>query len=85
MAELARLRFSGEELSRMAEELETILEYVRKLDELDTSGVEPLSHVHEYGSVVREDESAPGLSREDALRGAPDTDGRHFRVPRVIE
>ena len=85
MAELSRIRFSDEAMNRMARELETILAYIRKLDELDTTHVEPMSHVHEYEAVVREDVVTERLTRDAALEGAPDTDGEYFYVPKVIE
>ena len=85
IAELARLRFSEAEIGRLATEMENILAYVRKLDELDTSEVEPLSHVHAYGTVVRPDAVGDELPRDEALKGAADAGDRYFRVPKVIE
>ncbi|MCZ6757287.1 MAG: Asp-tRNA(Asn)/Glu-tRNA(Gln) amidotransferase subunit GatC [Bacteroidetes bacterium] len=85
VAELARLRFSEEELRRMAGELEKILEYVRKLEEIDTSDVVPMTHVHDDFGTLREDRVEPHISRDEALSNAPDTDGKFFRVPKVIE
>ncbi len=85
IAELARLRFSDDELEKMAGELEKILKYIRKLEELDTSLVEPMSHVHNDSEVLRVDERFQSTSRDQALSNAPDSDGKYFRVPKVIE
>lgn len=62
-----------------------ILEYVKKLDELDTEDIEPLSHVLDLINVSRRDEEAASLTREEALMNAPESDGEFFIVPKVIE
>ncbi|PEN15321.1 Asp-tRNA(Asn)/Glu-tRNA(Gln) amidotransferase GatCAB subunit C [Longibacter salinarum] len=85
IAALARLSFSEEEESDLAEDLNRILEYVKDLDRVDTSGVEPMTHVLELANRTREDSSTSRISRDEALSNAPDTDGKHFRVPKVIE
>ena len=85
IAKLARLRFSEDELARMADELEKILNYVRKLEELDTSHVEPMAHVHIDLEALRDDVRTDATSREEALSNAPDSDGTYFRVPKVID
>lgn len=84
IAELARLQFSEEELLRMADELERILGYVHKLNELDTSDVPATSHVHVESGGLRTDTTVRRIDREEALKNAPDSDGVYFRVPRVI-
>jgi aspartyl-tRNA(Asn)/glutamyl-tRNA(Gln) amidotransferase subunit C len=66
------------------EDLNTILEYMEQLNELDTSNVEPLSHVIEMTNVFREDVLRPGLTREEALRNAPAKTAKFFKVPKVI-
>ena len=85
IAKLARLRFSDEELERMASELEKILDYIQKLEELDTANVEPMTHVHLGTDALRDDVLEKPLSRKAALSNAPDTDGTYFRVPKVID
>jgi aspartyl-tRNA(Asn)/glutamyl-tRNA(Gln) amidotransferase subunit C len=84
IAELARLRFTDEEQEKMTRELNMILHYVEKLNEVDTTGVEPLSSIHDQGNVLREDVEMPSLSNEAALRNAPDRQDRFFKVPKVI-
>ncbi|MFB6249686.1 MAG: Asp-tRNA(Asn)/Glu-tRNA(Gln) amidotransferase subunit GatC [Salinibacter sp.] len=85
VAELARLDFSDDEEARMAEEMSQILEYVEKLDELDTSGVPPMSHVLDVTNVYREDDIESRIDREQALEPAPASEQGYFLVPRVVD
>jgi aspartyl-tRNA(Asn)/glutamyl-tRNA(Gln) amidotransferase subunit C len=85
VARLARLTFSEEEVGALAEQLSSVLEYVEALAELDVEGVEPMSHVLEYPTPMREDRVRPSLPREAALANAPDAEQGCFRVPKVIE
>lgn len=85
VATLARLDFSEEEEEQMAEEMSRILDYVEKLDELDTSGVSPMSHVLDVTNVFRDDEIEARIDQEQALEPAPETDGDYFQVPPVID
>ena len=84
VAQLARLDFSEEDEARMADELSQILEYVDKLDELDTSGVPPMSHVLDVTNVFRPDEVEERIDRGEALELAPEADDEYFRVPKVV-
>jgi aspartyl-tRNA(Asn)/glutamyl-tRNA(Gln) amidotransferase subunit C len=85
IASLARLRFSEEEEGKLAEQMSEILAYVQKLNELDTTDVPPMSHVLDLYNVVREDQTQRRISRDEALKNAPATDGVYFRAPKVIE
>ena len=93
VAELANLELTSEERPRMVRDLNSILEYMDKLNELDTSAVEPMAEVETIAKAdasyaAREDvvESLRrSLPHEEALQNAPDTDGTFFRVPKVIE
>jgi aspartyl-tRNA(Asn)/glutamyl-tRNA(Gln) amidotransferase subunit C len=85
VAQLARLDFSDEEEARMAEEMSQILDYAEKLDDLDTSGVPPMSHVLDVTNVFRDDEVEVRIDQEQALEPAPETDDRYVQVPQVIE
>ena len=85
IAQLARLRFSDEGEAKMADEMGRILDYVDKLNELDTTGVPPMSHVLDIHNAFREDEFEQRIDHEDALSNAPDADSDYFRVPKVIE
>ncbi|MDP2363332.1 MAG: Asp-tRNA(Asn)/Glu-tRNA(Gln) amidotransferase subunit GatC [Ignavibacteria bacterium] len=84
IAELARLKFSEEELENFTPQMNEILSYMDKLNELDTENVEPLSHPVEQTNVFREDKLKPSITAEDALKNAPAKDEHHFKVPKVI-
>jgi len=86
IAALARLRLSPEEEGRLAGELSAILDYVRLLEELDVSAVEPMTHALAAGETpFRVDEVLPGLPPDEALANAPSRAGNCFLVPRIIE
>ncbi len=84
IAELARLKFTDEDLENFTPQMNEILSYMDKLNELDTENVKPLSHPVEQTNVFREDELKPSISTEDALKNAPAKDDHHFKVPKVI-
>jgi aspartyl-tRNA(Asn)/glutamyl-tRNA(Gln) amidotransferase subunit C len=83
VAKLARLALCDDEVERFREQLSAILEAVGKVSELDLSGVPPTSHPLDLLNVLADDEPAPCLSREDALKNAPDPEGGFFGVPPV--
>lgn len=85
VARLARLELNEKEKEKMRAQLDSILSYIDKLNELDTSGVEPTSHVLPLTNVFREDEVRPSLSQEEALANAPDRHDLLFRVPKILE
>lgn len=87
IAELANLRLSEEDTARYAEDLEEILAYVGQLNELDTSGVEPMAQVLHEGNAAPLREDTPGASLQQgiALRCAPLSGAGHFKVPKVIK
>lgn len=90
VAELAHLELTPEEKPRMAGDLSAILDYIAELNELDTTGVVPLAQVTELqgaGGVgaLRPDAHEPSLDRAGVMAEAPETDGRFFKVPKVIE
>lgn len=84
VALLARLRFTDEELATLTSQLGQVVDYVRQLDELDTTGVEPLAHAVELQNVFADDVVVPSLDRTLALANAPKQDGECFRVPAVL-
>jgi len=84
-AMLARLELAEETLAMMTMQLSQVLDYIAKLNELDTDEVEPLSHPGELSNVLRDDVPTASLSNDQALRNAPDRQNGFFRVPRVIE
>ena len=85
ISQLSRLRLPEEEKTKMAGDLEGILAYMDTLNTLDTSDVEPLSHVFPVKNVLREDETAPSMDRGELLKNAPATDGGTFLVPKAVE
>lgn len=84
VAHLARLSLRPEEIELFTRQLNDILEYVAKLQELDTAGVLPLAHVIPVSNAFREDMVEVGLNRELALENAPAREEGSFVVPRVI-
>lgn len=84
VAELARLEFEEQELEKFTQQLGKILDYIEKLNKLDTSGVEPTSHVQELSTLLREDKVDPWLTNDEALENAPSGEEGFFSVPKVI-
>jgi aspartyl-tRNA(Asn)/glutamyl-tRNA(Gln) amidotransferase subunit C len=85
VAELARLELTAAEKEQFITQLNHILAYFEKLNELDTTGVEPTSHVMPMSNVFREDEVRPSLARDKVLQNAPEASHFFFKVPRIIE
>ncbi len=85
IANLARLDLSEEEKARFREQLSEILDYAARLQALDTSHIPPTSTVLARKSPLRKDIPHPGLSVDEALRNAPQSEQKQFRVPPVME
>jgi aspartyl-tRNA(Asn)/glutamyl-tRNA(Gln) amidotransferase subunit C len=85
LAYLARLEFSTEEKENLKGELSRIITWIDKLNELNTSNVEPLIYLSNEINVTREDVVNNSVSHEDALKNAPKKDSDYFRVPKVLE
>ena len=92
VANLANLELTPEERARMVKDLDSILSYIDRLNELDTNNVPPMAQVFAqtksadaHHQILREDSLRPCLPHEEAMQNAPDTDGQFFRVPKVIE
>jgi aspartyl-tRNA(Asn)/glutamyl-tRNA(Gln) amidotransferase subunit C len=98
VAELANLELTEAEVPRMVKDLNATLDYIDRLNELDTSNVEPMAQTSDrygidesktgtarFAYAMREDETRPSLDRETVMKIAPDSDGAFFRVPKVIE
>ena len=84
VAELARLTLKPEEVDLFTRQVNDILNYVKKLQKVETAGVPPLAHPVPIFNVFREDEVAPGLSRDEGLANAPAPEEGTFSVPRII-
>ena len=84
IAELARLSFSGKEMELFTEQLNQILVYMEKLNEIDTSEIKPTYHALDLINVFREDQIKPSLSTKKVLFNAPQSDKDMVTVPRII-
>ncbi len=85
IARLSRLSLSEGDIDTFSGQLNTMIEYVEQLNRLDTGGVEPTSHVLPLNNVMRDDVQAASLPGDEALRNAPDSTGKFYRVPKIIE
>jgi len=85
LAHLARLKFNETEKEEIRNDLEKMIGFVEKLNELDLEGVEPLLYMSDEVNVLREDEVKGSISREEALKNAPLHDKQYFKVPKVIK
>ncbi|MCX7020389.1 MAG: Asp-tRNA(Asn)/Glu-tRNA(Gln) amidotransferase subunit GatC [bacterium] len=85
VALLSRLELSEGETCRFGDDLANILDYVAKLNELDTSSIPPTSHSFKMSNVFREDVVQPSLTNPEALANAPDAENDCFKVPAVIQ
>ncbi len=85
VAGLAQLVLDGPTKAKMVRDLGEILGYIDKLNELDTTGVEPMMHVLDMSNVYRQDVVGQSLTQEQALKNAPKTDGSYFLVPRILD
>ncbi len=83
VARLARLNLGAEEKDKMAGQLQSILGIAKKIQELDTTGIEPTSHVIKLPAVMREDEVKPSLPVDQVLQNAPKRSKDFFQVPRI--
>lgn len=85
VAMLARLRLTAEEEERLTEQLDKILLYMEKLNELDTEGVEPLAHVIDIVNAFREDRVGQRFDTKCLMANAPARDDSFLKVPKIIE
>ncbi|MFD2932302.1 Asp-tRNA(Asn)/Glu-tRNA(Gln) amidotransferase subunit GatC [Spirosoma flavum] len=85
MAHLARLEVKPEEEADLLTSLNSVLDWMEQLNEVDTTGVEPLTHISNEINVLRDDVVGNHISREQALMNAPQHDEQFFEVPKVME
>jgi aspartyl-tRNA(Asn)/glutamyl-tRNA(Gln) amidotransferase subunit C len=85
VADLARLSLEDEEVNALTSDMDAILAYVEKLNELETDGIIPTAHAVPVENAFREDEVRPALGTAKALQNAPGSENGCFRVPKVIE
>ncbi len=84
VAQLARLKLTEEEINYFAKQLDSIVNYIDQLKEVNTSNVEPTTHVLPIQNVFRDDAARPSLKAGDALKNAPSKEKELFKVPRII-
>jgi aspartyl-tRNA(Asn)/glutamyl-tRNA(Gln) amidotransferase subunit C len=85
LAELSKLEFNDVEKTELVNDLNRIIGFIEKLNELDTDGVEPLIYLSEEKNVLRPDEVQQEISHEEILQNAPKKDSDYFRVPKVLD
>ncbi len=85
LAHLSRLQFNESEKAEIKNDLQRMIGFVEKLNELKLDGIEPLLHMSEEVNLLREDEIKGSVSREEALKNAPLHDEQFFKVPKVIK
>ncbi|HET6245521.1 MAG: Asp-tRNA(Asn)/Glu-tRNA(Gln) amidotransferase subunit GatC [Bacteroidetes bacterium] len=85
LAHLSRLEFDKQAKDEITKDLNNILTFVEKLNELDTENVEPLIYMTDEFNVMREDEAIISLTQIEALKNAPKKDSDYFKVPKVLE
>ncbi len=85
LAHLSRLYFTDDEKKELEHDLQRMISFVEKLNEVDTKDVKPLQHMSTEINIFREDEIKGSATREEALQNAPATDGIFFKVPKVIK
>ncbi len=84
VAKLARLKLTEEAVDQFSDQIADILDYVNTLNQVDTSGIAPTSHVISLTNVLRDDDPGTHLNREDTLANAPEKEDGAFIVPRII-
>jgi len=82
---LSKLSFDGIEKEEIISDMNKMLDFVSKLEEVDTEGVEPLIHITSFENVLREDDAHTSTTQSEALKNAPAKDATYFRMPKVIE
>ena len=85
LAHLSRLNVAPEKMDKLVADMQDLVGFVEKLNELDTNGTEPLMHMGDAYNVLRKDEVNGSISREEALKNAPLKDDEFFKVPTVIK
>jgi len=85
IAHLARLEFDEKEKAQIINDMNNMLTFVNKLNEIDTSNVEPLIYMSDEVNVLREDEMKQDITQDEALKNAPKKDSDYFKVPKVID
>lgn len=83
VAKLARLELTQEEKIKFTGQLTDVLKHVEQMNEVDTTGVEPMNHPIDFVNVMREDNKIYENTREELMQNAPDIEGEFFKVPKI--
>lgn len=84
LAHLSRLELNEEAVAKMSEDMEKVLGFVEKINELELRDIEPLTHLTEEVNILRKDEVKQEITHEEALKNAPDANTDYFKVPKVM-
>lgn len=85
IAALATLEFPNQERDAIKNDMKSILDFIEKMNEVDTSNVEPLVYISDAQHVLREDDVKQEITQQEALKNAPERDSDYFKVPKVIK
>lgn len=85
LSDLSRLKFEGEDKSAIKTDLKKMIDFIEKLNQLDTTGVQPLIYMTDEPLILRRDAVGPELTQEEALLNAPSKDSDYFKVPKVLD
>lgn len=85
LADLAKLEFDATSKQNIKKDLQNVIAFVEKLNELDLKGVEPIEYITNEKNVLRDDVVIPSISKKDALKNAPLKDSDYFKVPKVLK
>jgi aspartyl-tRNA(Asn)/glutamyl-tRNA(Gln) amidotransferase subunit C len=85
IASLSKLEFNGEEKQAILDDMNKMLDFVGKLEEVDTDGVEPLIHITDETNILRADTPRTDITQKEALKNAPKKDSTYFKIPKVIK
>ena len=84
IASLSKLSFSGEQKEAIKNDMNKMLNFIGKLEEVDTDGVDPLIHMTEDVNVLRADDAVSEITQKEALKNAPNKDSTYFKIPKVL-
>lgn len=85
IAKLSRLKLNGKETANFTDQLNSILDYMNKLNKVNTEGIEPTSHSFKLVNVYRDDKVEKSYPLDDMLSNAPEPEGNYYKVPKIIE
>tara|TARA_B110000438_G_scaffold126251_1_gene122788 strand:+ start:1762 stop:2052 length:291 start_codon:yes stop_codon:yes gene_type:complete len=85
LAALSKINFSSKEEGEMLEDFNKLVQFINALDEVDTTGIEPLTHVHENSNILREDKVDNMISKAEMLNNAPKSNSDYIKVPKVLD